>query len=192
MSDRNSPNDFSIELFREGDRNEFKHAYDLLYETIYTFVYNLVRNEEEGQDITTDTFIKLWRLRDRFESLNNIKAFLYVTSRNACLDHFRKQQRERSLQKEIRYLLDMEMQSNHEVIGAEVISELYTRIENLPGGCRQIVKMILFENLNTTEIAQKLGISNQAVLNQRAKAVSKLSKALLVTELSLLLAFFLR
>ena len=192
MSDSSSTNNFSIELFREGDRNEFKQVYDLFYETIYTFVYNLVRNEEEGQDITTDTFIKLWRLRDRFENLNNIKAFLYVTSRNACLDHFRKVQRERSVQKEIQYLLDMEMRANHEVIGAEVISELYSRIEKLPGTCRRIVKMILFENLNTSEIAQKLGISNQTVLNQKAKAVSRLSKALLPAELSLLLLLFLR
>ena len=186
-----STQEFSIELFREGNRHVFKHVYDLFYETIYTFVYNLVRNEEEAQDITTDSFVKLWRLRDRFESLNNIKAFLYVTSRNASLDHFRRLQRQRSVQKEINYLFDTEARLGHEVISAEVISELYTRIEQLPGACRRIVKMILFENLNTSEIAQKLGISNQTVLNQKAKAVSKLSKTLLLSELSILITILL-
>ena len=183
--------DFSIELFRQGNRDVFKQVYDLYYETIYTFVYNLVRNEEEAQDITTDTFVKLWRLRDRFESLNNIKAFLYVTSRNASLDHFRKLQRQRSLQKDLNYLFDTEARLGHEVISAEVISELYMRIEQLPDACRRIVKMILFENLNTAEIAEKLGISNQTVLNQKAKAVSKLSKALLLSELVILITILL-
>lgn len=194
MSDLHSTSsqDFSIELFREGDRSTFKHVYDLYYEVIYTFVYNLVRNEEEAQDLTTDTFIKLWRLRDRFENLSNIKAFLYVTARNASLDHFRKLQRQRALQKEMHYLLDSDSGLGHEVISAEVISELHSRIEQLPGACREIVKMILFENMNTSEIAQKLGISNQTVLNQKAKAISKLSKALLLIELTILVTFILR
>ncbi|HVV07400.1 MAG TPA: sigma-70 family RNA polymerase sigma factor, partial [Puia sp.] len=140
MSERSTHN-FSIELFRTGDGHQFKYVYELYYEPILRFVYNLVRSEQETQDITIETFVKLWQLRANLENLTNIKAFLYVTSRNACLDHFRKLQRQRSIQKEVNYLLDPQV--GQEIIKAEVITELYQRIERLPSTCRTIVKMML-------------------------------------------------
>jgi RNA polymerase sigma factor (sigma-70 family) len=184
MSDRNVTHNFCIELFRTGDRDQFKNAYELFYEPIFMFVYNLVRSEQEAQDITIETFAKLWQLRANFENLTNIKAFLYVTSRNASLDHFRKLQRQRSIQKEVHYML--EPQFSHEVLKAEVITELYKRIENLPSTCRKIIKLMLVENMDTVQIAKKLGLSSQTVRNQKAIAVRKL-KVMLLAELCLLL-----
>lgn len=195
MSGKNFTQDFSIELFRTGDRVQFKIAYELLYEPIYIFVYNLVKDEHEAQDITTDTFVKLWRLHASFESFSNIKAFLYVTSRNACLDYFRKLQRDRSAQKEIMYLLrDGSDVKNEEVIEATVFSELARQIESLPGKCRKIFELIYFNNLSTAEVAEQMGISNQNVLNQKAKAINilrsgPLSKVLLLAEMCLLFLF---
>jgi len=184
----NSTHNFSIELFRTGDRHQFKCVYELYYEPIFRFVYNLVRSEQEAQDITIETFAKLWQLRANLDNLTNIKAFLYVTSRNACLDHFRKLQRQRSMQKEVNYLLDPQV--GHEIIKAEVITELYQRIEGLPSTCRMIIKMMLVEDLDTSQIAEKLGISSQTVRNQKAIAVRKL-KVMLLSELCLLTAFLL-
>ena len=188
MSDRNSTHHFSIELFRTGDRDQFKCAYELYYEPIFTFVYNLVRSEQEAQDITIETFVKLWQLRANFGELHNIKAFLYVTSRNACLDYLRKIQRQRSIQKEVHYMLDPNM--GHEIIKAEVVTELYRRIESLPATCKRIIKMMLVENMDTSQIAEKLGLSSQTVRNQKAIAVRKL-KVMLLSELCLLVVFLL-
>ncbi len=194
MSGKTSVHDFSIERFREGDLTEFQCVYDLYYETIYTFAFNLVKETEEARDITTETFIKLWRLHANFESLNNIKAFLYITSRNACFDYFRKLQRQRSGQKEILYLLRSEHDVKNEMIEAEVFGELSRQITDLPVSCRRVFELIYFNNLTTSEIAEKMGISAQNVLNQKAKAIrvlrsGLLSKALLPAEMCLLLAF---
>ena len=89
MSVKMSIADFSIDRFRAGSLDDFQCVYELYYDTMYVFAYNLIHNEAEAQDMTTETFIKLWRLHANFESLNNIKAFLYVTNRNACLDALR-------------------------------------------------------------------------------------------------------
>src|SRR5882757_794580 len=138
MSGKNSVHDFSIDRFRLGDRGDFKCVYDLYFEPIYIFAFNLVKDAEEAQDITTETFIKLWRLHGNFENLNNIKAFLYITSRNACFDYFRKLQRQRSGQKEILYLLRSENEVENEMIDAEVFGELSRQIEDLPFSCRRV------------------------------------------------------
>jgi RNA polymerase sigma-70 factor (family 1) len=194
MSGKTSVHDFSIERFREGSLKDFQCVYHLYYETIYTFAFNLVKETEEARDITTETFIKLWRLHANFESLNNIKAFLYITSRNACFDYFRKLQRQRSGQKEILYLLRSEHDVKNEMIEAEVFGEISRQITDLPISCRRVFELIYFNNLTTSEIAEKMGISAQNVLNQKAKAIrvlrsGLLSKALLPVEMCLLLAF---
>ncbi len=195
MSVKISITDFSIERFRKGSRVDFQCVYEQYYDSIYTFAYNLVCNEAEAQDITTETFIKLWRLHENFESLNNIKAFLYVTNRNACLNALRFLQKQRLVHKEVLYLIGQEKDIKNEMIDAEVFSELNKKIENLPDKCRKIFKLIYLNNLSTSEVAEEMGISNQNVLNQKARAIQilrsgLLRKSLLTTELCILLFLF--
>ena len=190
MSGKTFTPDFSIDRFREGDRNEFKRVYDSSYDELYIFAYNLVRKETEAQDITSETFIKLWRLRGNFESLNNIRAFLYVTCRNACIDYLRFLQKQRTVHKEIQYLEEMGADEKNELINAKVLGELSKKIESLPGKCRKIFELIYLNNLSTSEVAAQMGVSNQNVLNQKARAINILRSSLLTAELCLILVFF--
>jgi len=185
-----TPDSFSIERFREGDRHEFKRVYESCYDALYVFAYNLIRKEAEAQDITTETFIKLWRLRANFESLNNIRAFLYVTSRNACIDHLRFLQKQRTAHKELSYFEELEVGAKNEMITAEVLSSLSIKIKALPQKCREIFELIYIKNLSTAEVAAQMGVSNQNVLNQKARAINILRSSLQVAELSLILFFF--
>ena len=195
MSVKSSIADFSIDRFRQGSRDDFKFVYELYFDAQYTFAYNLIRNEAEAEDITTETFVKLWRLRANFENLNNIKAFLYVTTRNACLDSLRFLQKQRSVHKEVLYLIGQEEYIKNEIIDAEVFTELTRKIESLPDKCRKIFKLIYFNNLSTSEVAEEMGISNQNVLNQKARAIhilraGLLHNAFLSIELCILFSLF--
>ena len=190
MSGKTLTLDLSIDRFRAGDREEFKRVYDSCYDGLYIFAYNMVRKETEAQDITTETFIKLWRLRANFESLNNIRAFLYVTSRNACIDYLRFLQKQRSAHKEILYMEEMSGEMRNEMINAEVLGALAQQIKSLPGKCRKIFELIYVNNLTTAEVAAKMGVSNQNVLNQKARAIHLLRSSLPAVELCLIILFF--
>lgn len=197
MEQKSAQHTFSMTGFREGRPQDFKHTYDEYYGLIYTFAYNLIGKEDEAhaRDITTDTFIKLWRLHENFESLNNIKAFLYITCRNACLDFLRHLKVERKTHGNILYSQKIEELFPNEMIDAEVFIELDHQIERLPTQCRKIFKLIYYNNLKTSEVAQEMGISNQNVLNQKARAIHILRTALmrksfLPLSLSLLIFLF--
>lgn len=179
MKSESPQNTFSMTGFREGKSGDFQYAYDMYYGKIYTFAYNLVGDETEAQDITTETFVKLWRLHENFESLNNIKAFLYITSRNACLDFLRHLKVKRKTHGDIRYSQKTEDLIPNEMISAEVLIELDHQIEQLPSKCRQVFKLIYYQNFNTSEVAQEMGISNQNVLNQKNRAVHIIRAALM-------------
>jgi RNA polymerase sigma-70 factor (family 1) len=178
MAERIDDSSFSIDLFREGNQHQFRYVFDLLYDRMYLFANNLVKTEHEAIDITSESFIKLWKLHENFESLENIKAFLYVTTRNACLDYFRFLHKQRTAQKEILYLLDKEHRVDNEQIEAEVIGLLSKFIDDLPQKCREIFKLIYYHNLRTSEVAEQLAITQRNVLNQKARAIQILRSAM--------------
>lgn len=187
--------DFSIADFQNGRVDAFRYVFDLYYDTIHLFAYNLVKSEGEARDISTETFIKVWKLHKNFESLSSIKSFLYITARNASLDYLRAMQRQRIAHQEIRYL-EKEEDVENEMVAAEVFHELSRQIEELPPQCQKIFKLIYFKNLSTAEVAGQLNITNQNVLNQKARAIEILrfrlvKKALIPASLTLLVLGFL-
>jgi len=162
--------DFSIDRFRQGRQIEFNLIYKLYYGQLYRFAYSMLK-VMEAEDIVTESFIKLWNLREKFQSEDNIRAFLYLVTRNACIDHLRLLHRRRELYKEMVYLAEIHMDNPTETDNIEILFELSNRIKSLPHKCRKIFELIYFENLGTSEVAKRMRISNQNVLNQKARAI---------------------
>ena len=165
----------SLEAFREGDPSSFKDVFHLFNEPIFLFVSKLINDHAEAQDITVETFEKLWRLHSRFENLTNIKAFLFVTSRNACIDYFRRKKRHKELTDHMQYLFHDDDPKIE--LSAEVLAILYKALETLPPQPRKILTMF-FEGLTSIEIADILGISTHNVNVQKGIGIKRLREVL--------------
>lgn len=153
----------------------------------------MVDNEGEGEDIAADSFVKLLNRYDSFDTLPNIKAFLYITTRNACLNHLRLTQRQDSSKRELDRLQEkIDEPALSHMVHAEVLREVEFEIEQLPNRCREIFKLIYYERRSADEIAELLGISINTVWVQRAKAIQLIRTNLLKKGmLSALLCFLL-
>lgn len=178
--------------FRQGDEDAFSQVFHSHYNGIYLFSLRLINSPADARDIVSDTFLKLWLLRQNFESLANIKAFLFLTARNACIDYLRSKQRQHALQKEIRYLSERaDAEIDIAMIRADFFNELSRQIESLPPQCGQVFRMIFFQGKKTAEIAKELGISRKTVLAHKRNAILQLRSALLKKDF-LFLAFLCR
>jgi len=71
-----------------------------------------------------------------------------------------------------------------------VLQEIYREIEELPGKCGQIFKMIFLENLPTDQIAERMGINVQTFRTQKARAISMIRTSLLKRGRLIALLFF--
>jgi len=183
MSTKNEIPDFSIERFRMGDQAEFERVHHLLHQQLENFAYKLVLNSAEAQDIANDTFVKLWQIHNEFESLSHIQAFLYVVARNACMDYLRFLRKRREILKGILYQKENERDVQNDRISVEMLNILSQRIKTLPDKCRQVFELIYIDNLKTAEVAARMGVCNQTVLNHKAKAIAMLRASLLNTGL---------
>jgi RNA polymerase sigma-70 factor (ECF subfamily) len=174
MKDKHSTHKFSIEKFRAGDKEEFEYIWTSFYDTIYIFAYGIIGDEPVAQDITTETFIKLWKLRENFEKFENIRAFLFITARNACFDFLRLKKRQKEKEKEIRLLLEAEEQPGNAEIEAEVLAGLNRQISLLPTQCNRVFTLLYFHNQTIAQVSVALKISKTNVRGQKAIAIKRL------------------
>jgi RNA polymerase sigma-70 factor (ECF subfamily) len=177
--------------FKRGNTHAFRAVYDMFFPSLCFFAKRLVDNDGEGEDIAADSFVKLLNRYDSFDTMPNIKAFLYITTRNACLNYLRYSQRQHSSKRELNRMQDKtdEHALSH-MVHAEVLREVEFEIEQLPNRCREIFKLIYYERRPADEIAGMLGISINTVWVQRAKAIQLIRTNLLKKGmLSVLLCF---
>lgn len=169
-----------IAMFRRGERMALKHLYGLHYKTLCIFAARLVMERPQAEDIVADSYVKLWMLRMNFDTLTNIRAFLYITVRNACFNYLRHAKRITAAQKEMLYLLQNESeQLQFHEIEASLLDKIYGEIESLPKQCQQVFKLFYLERLSTSEIAERMRLSRNTVQNHKIRAVKLLRTALL-------------
>jgi RNA polymerase sigma-70 factor (ECF subfamily) len=118
-----------------------------------------------------------------------VKAFLYITVRNASLNFLRHLAVRESTQKELLYLgRDREEAFVlNSMIKTEVLKEIYGEIEKFPEKRRHIFKLAYLEGMKNEEIAHKLDISVSTVKTQKARAILALRVHFTDTQLAMLL-----
>jgi len=165
---------------QQNDRRAFTQLYDEYFTVLCYFASRIINNKEEAEDIVINTFSKFWAMRANFESAANIKAFLYIVTRNNCLDYLEYKRKQAAFQKEYAYFLDSDNEEKIErvKIESELLRKIYTEIQHLPPRCKQVFTLTYFDGLKANEIAEQLNISVSTVTSQRARAIDLLRSVL--------------
>jgi RNA polymerase sigma-70 factor (ECF subfamily) len=164
-----------MDAFRKGESQALQSLLKLFYSPLCLFAERLVKDRLAAEDIVGESFIKLWNKRHDFETLQNTKAFLYISTRNACLNLLKQAQRDHLSKKQLAYLTgEQEGYILNEIVRAEVLQEIMQAIESLPEQCGKVLKLGYLEGLKNQEIADLLQISVHTVKNQKARAIQLL------------------
>lgn len=171
-----------LTAFNQGNSSAFRVIFENYNRLLFTVAIQLVKEKEQAEDIVSEAFAKLWQRHEVFQTEEHIKAFLFVTTRNASLNYLRHIQRKTASQSELSYLQrDKDDQDViTDMIEGELLRRIYPLIETLPTKCKTIFKLIYFEDASTDEVAEKLHITPRNVLNQKRRAIQLLKKKLLV------------
>lgn len=156
---------------------DFLEIYRAFYGKVFTFVLSLVKSKANAQDITQNIFMKLWKNRKKLEHIKSMDDYLFILSKNACMDYFRKASRKKEISTDVldEFLLSRIVSSPEKRIDAiSDIEELRHVIESLPSKRRDIFIMSRFDGLSNDEIASILGVSKKTVENQISLATKKI------------------
>ena len=117
--------------------------------------YGYTGDDEAANDLTQETFMKVWQNLDRFRNQALISTWIYRIAVNTCLSYLRVEKRQAKDE-----LTDTIIETKGEEISEknEQLSTLYKCIAQLEENERIIITMVLDE-LPYAEIAEISGIS---------------------------------
>lgn len=174
-----------VTLIKQGDERGLSYFFNQHYKALCHFANGFTRDQEEAEDIVASCFVKLWERREKVASEQSVKAFLYISCRNACLDYLKKLRRRDGWQEDyIRQLESSDTDMMLQVVESAFLDVLDKEVAMLPDQCRKVFKMTYFEGKKSSEIAGLLDISVKTVRNHKARAIDLLRASFLRQGLS--------
>lgn len=155
-----------------GDRMAFEALFRLHYRALCAFASGYLKDADKAEDLVQDLFFRLWLDREKVQVTTSVKAYLYASVRNRCLNAVKAGAKVRALNEEVEDRSETDMLSEDE--HTERIARVQAAIESLPEERRKVFKLSRYEGLKYHEIAERLGISVKTVENQMGSALKSL------------------
>ncbi|HKD82875.1 MAG TPA: sigma-70 family RNA polymerase sigma factor [Candidatus Angelobacter sp.] len=162
-----------LERFAQGDPEAFKDLFRQYQAAVYAWIVRIVRDRGIAEDLTVETFWRIYRSRERFDAEGNFGAWAYRIATNLALSHVRRARREEELPEEV-----VQSESPDTAVQGEMVDQVRRAFERLPAKLQVTVTMALVEEQPYPEIAKALGVPVGTVKSRVFRAVRILRKQL--------------
>lgn len=79
-----------VSLYLDGNEEALKELVSRYLTPIYNFSYRLSGNKDEANDITQDTFIKIWKNLKKYKPEKKFSTWIFTIAKNTTFDWLRK------------------------------------------------------------------------------------------------------
>jgi RNA polymerase sigma-70 factor (ECF subfamily) len=165
-----------LEKFRQGDQDAFEALFHLHQRAVYGWILRIVRNTAAAEDLTVETFWRIYQARARFEARRGFEPWARRVATNVTLDWLRSRKPESELTAEV--IAEQTVVAANPGVTAEIRMKTAQAFARLPHGLRVAAILSVVEERPHKEIAEALGISVTAVKLRVFRAVRLLRKDL--------------
>ncbi|MCT1524890.1 RNA polymerase sigma factor [Sphingobacterium hotanense] len=176
-----------LEKLQLGDELGLRYFMSQYAEQLFVFANRITKNREAAEEIVSESFCKLWFNRANASSLQAIKSFLFLITRNACYDHvgsaFRKTV---DLGDELLWdKIENRTDVLTDIIYSELIEQIILELDKLPKYQAEVFRMTYLEGMDTNEICSTLGTTANNIYFARSKAMAALKLVFKKKDISL-------
>lgn len=153
-------------------RAEFNDFVKQFSRILFGYAFRILHNQEEAEDAVQEVFLKLWKMGDKINRIDNINALASTMTKNFCIDQLRKQRNINLDENKKENYNSLTSLSPHDQMEINESNEIITYIiDNLPDSYKVIIRMRDIEDLSYQEIAEKteMNINTLRVSLSRAR-----------------------
>ena len=162
-----------LERFATGNLEAFEVLFRQHQKEVYAWIVRIVRDTGIAEDLTVETFWRIYKHRARFKPDGNFRAWARRIATNAALDHLRHTRQEFTLPENLPCA-----PSPDGAVGRETRHTINRAFHELPAKYRLVAALALVEEESYADIAQAAGISESLVKVRVFRAVRMLRKKL--------------
>ena len=137
---------------------DLEELYRLYHPQVYRFAYYLAGRRAEAEDITAETFVRLWGARDNLR-LPTVRAYLFAIARHLYLDGRRRCRRDEELPDG---LVDPSALPDAEAEGRRELEAVLELVNRLPEPDRSALLLRAGHGMPYDQIAAVLGLGLSA------------------------------
>ena len=162
-----------LRRFAEGDLDAFEELFQQFQKQVYRWIVQIVRDGGIAEDLTVETFWRIYRARSRFNPERNFGAWSRRIATNVSLDWLRRVHPEDEISEPsiAKVLPDAVAQQ-------DIRAAIVRAFKQLPPKLRVVATLSLIEEEPYESIGEALGIGVATVKTRRFRAVRLLRKKL--------------
>ena len=158
-------------------KGQFEDCFKNYYKQLVVFAHKMVQRQDIAEDIVQQVFMSIWEHLEDVDVEKGILAYLYQSTRNRCLNHFRSAYHSTTVHVE-EHSIQQEAAPGTGVETKELFAQIQAAIQELPEKCREVFLLSREQALTYREIAATLNLSVKTVENQMGKALKHLHSRL--------------
>ncbi len=174
-----------INKILDGDTNAFTLLVDRYKDLVFTLALRMVKNKEEAEEVSQDTFIKVYKSLTKFKGDSKFSTWIYRVAYNTCLDRLKKnkrQQRTVTIDEYTEHQVKTLDNALDKIEEQEKQQAIKNCLELLPSEDSFILTLYYFEELSLDEISKIIGLKPNNVkvklFRSRKKMATILKKQL--------------
>ncbi len=153
-----------------GDQSAIGGLYELIRADVYAFALSKLGHREDAEDITQDTFVRVWQYAPSYSPMGKPMAWILTMEHNLIRQHANRAGRTVAMED---YDDVDDTDFADDVIKSEFLREL---MRTLSPDEREIVTLHVLSGLRHREIAKMLDLPLSTVLSRYNRSVKKLQR----------------
>jgi len=166
-----------LEQFTLGDIRAFETLFREYQGEVYGWIVRIVRDPGAAEDLTVETFWRIYRARARFDPRRPFGAWARRIATNLALEHLSRRHAEKPLDDGL-LMRAVAAPTPDPAIGADIRAKVAAALGELPAKLHAVATLAVIEETPYADIADALGISVNAVKSRVFRAVRQLRKSL--------------
>lgn len=156
-----------VERAQSGSIDDFQKLYSLFAKPIYNFIWRLIGSVDEAEDLTQETFLKVYSELKNLRSAAQFRFWLYRIARNEVYQAIRRSKRRTEVSidnEEVSYydfLVDESdgLDPEQRILSGELNEVIQKSLLTLKPKYRDVFVLAVFEKMSYEDITQVVGRS---------------------------------
>ena len=165
----------------EGDTNAFSVVVDNYKDMVFTLALRMLKNREEAEEVSQDTFIKVFKSLNKFKGNSKFSTWIYRVAYNTCLDRLKRIKREYNVVA-IDEFTEHQIKTLDNALDQMEVQEHKDNIQKclqlLPSDDSFLLTLYYFEDQSLEEISQVVGLTANNVKVKLFRSRKKLTSIL--------------